>query len=1371
MMVLNLVFLMHIPLFSDIGGYKYFKNFSYMEYDHHPQNWCIAQDRNGIIYVGNQAGVLVYDGVSWQVIDIPNHTARSLAIDEKGIVYIGGNNEIGRLLPDAQTSLRYESLLKYVDQDCRNFANIWRTYATKEGIYFMTTNYLFRWDGKKMKTWGNPDSNFRSSFVCGGDFYIQRQDEGLMKLAKDSLQLVPAGRAFANEKIWMMAPYDSSDKPGTMLLCTREKGFFLYDGENIMPFAAKIDDSLLKTLYCGTRLSSGEYALATLGNGLIIMDAAGNSKYVFNKSDGLQNGMVKHVFEDNQGNLWLSLDKGITRIEYRSPFFLYDERTGIPGMILSIARCRGELFVGATDGLYVMRTQPQTFQLKAGISSSCNSLLPRGASLLAATAEGVFQIEPRSDTKKQALKDYTFVLQPSALYPNRTWCGTARGLVALKQENGLWIEEHRFTDIDREIRSIMEDPKGYLWLTDSTGGILRADFRIFNKNPKIDSYTLVPGETQAVWAAGHGIFTTEKGIFRFAEKENNFIPDLILGKRFAGALEEDKKGEPVFRLVEDRNKQIWFTSESRNYRAIPNPTGVTIYHSPFSRIPLIQVNAIYPDPDGQNTWFGSMDGLIRYDSTARSIHDLDFPVFIRRVSLDEETSITGDYRQSIETRTDGTPLSLSYKNRNISFTCIAPFFQGESASQYRYFLEGYNNGWSDWIARNQRNYTNLDAGKYTFHVQARNVYGKSSDEKVFRFKILPPWYQTPLAFFLYVVGTILAVYGIVKWRSFKLALDKRKLEKIIKERTRELNDKNIQLETQTRQLKEQSEKLDEMDKMKSRFFANISHEFRTPLTLIMSPLENMLTESQEKEKRNILSIMMRNSRRLLTLINQLLDLSRFDSGKVRPQVAQQNIVQYLKGIISAFYHLAQQKKLDLKFQADEEEIPLYFDASKMDEVFNNLLINAVKFTPPKGEIIVSVSRDMAGQKETPDQSLASQEFVQISVRDTGIGIPKEQLGRIFDRFFQAENIKEDAYKGTGIGLALAKEIITLHHGTIDVHSQEGKWAEFVIRLPLGQKHFKPDEIATIAGDQANTRQPVEMKSISFSPEQIQDELEESCESAGSIPDVSKPGKDEASEQDKNVILVVEDHGDMRRHIRSSLVDLYEVVEAADGKQGIARAKEIVPDLIISDVMMPEVDGYELCRVLKKDIATSHIPIIMLTAKASEESAVKGLETGADDYITKPFNTKMLLSRIKNLIELRRQLQLKIQREKMLLPAEISVSTLDDEFLKKFQGIIEENLDDSDFRIDNICETLEMARSTLFKKIRALTGETPNDFIQSYRLERAAQILREDKSRSIMDVALDVGFSGAPYFAKCFKERFNQSPHEYQASHADQAKNP
>jgi signal transduction histidine kinase/CheY-like chemotaxis protein/AraC-like DNA-binding protein len=591
-----------------------------------------------------------------------------------------------------------------------------------------------------------------------------------------------------------------------------------------------------------------------------------------------------------------------------------------------------------------------------------------------------------------------------------------------------------------------------------------------------------------------------------------------------------------------------------------------------------------------------------------------------------------------------------------------------------------------------------------------------------------------------------------KWRSKKLEREKQRLDQIVEERTREIIEKNRQLEQQTLQLKEQCEKLKEMDKVKSRFFANISHEFRTPLTLIIGPMEQLLIDSRDQAQKEQLELMLKNSQRLLTLDNQLLALSQLDSGKMNLHASRQDIISFLEGILSTFQVLAQQNQLELESYSKEEKILLYFDTEKMEEVMTNLLINAIKFTPAPGKITVSV----AITRNQSEEGLLSSSFVEISVKDTGKGIPKDRLPLIFDRFYQVEHSisGEKGYTGAGIGLALTKELVELHQGRIDVHSEEGKGAEFIVRLPMGKKHLQPHDIVTVP------EIPFKSRKHDKIPAADMIEIKE---------DVEDANDKRLESQERNTILVIDDNSLFRKYIRERLKPLYAIVDAVDGQDGIDKAKKIIPDLIISDVMMPGMDGYDLCKKLKENVKTSHIPVILLTAKASQESVIHGLDIGADDYITKPYSTSILIARIKNLIELRRQLQINLQTPDTLPTAGISVSSIDKAFLKDFREIIEKNLSDPDFNIDQLGRELPMEQPGLSKKIQQLTGETPDQYILSYRLERAAQLL-EANFGTVTDVAFKVGFSSTAHFARCFKEKFHRLPGSFQTA-ALQSKSP
>ncbi len=1337
-------------LYGEAPGLKYFKNYSPEVYILQPQNWCIVQDRRGIMYAANHGGVLEYDGVSWRTIMIPNQTARSIAVDDAGTIFVGGVDELGYLEPSPQGQLEYISLLAHIDRGKRNFGSVWKTHAIADGVFFRTSRYLFRWHPARQQMTvalaakqGKADK-FNGSFTCGEKYFINQRSVGLLQLDNDSFSLIPGGERFASIKtVFMMAPYDGSGEK--LLIGTREEGFFIYDGKGVRSFTTEVAAYLEEKRAShgiGLARSPGHLAMVTLRGGLVITDIQGNIKYRFDKDVGLPDNNAKYVFEDAQGNLWAALDRGLAKIEYLSPLAVYDEdHYDLPGLVYSVTRHGSGLYVGTSQGLFYLGAAEDKFRPVAGIASACWSLLSTDKSLLAATDVGIFQIEGSSIRDISGI--HALVLHRSRQDPNRIWAGMRDTLIALYRDPNRaeirWPVEYQYKEVDQQVRSIAEDRQGRLWLGVLPSGVIKVDFAgIGNTSDyRITRYgaaqKLPPGEIQVCWAGGHVMFATANGVFRYDDEKDTMTADDTLGKEFSGGLRK------VFRVREDRQRSIWLHANGQNYRAVLQPNHTyAVEEKPLARIPVsAQVNDIYPDPLDKVTWFASHEGLIRYSPGVTKDYEQEYYAVIRRVSVNGAPQFH-DFRIAPAA---SHPLPVfDYKNRNLRFEFAAPFFEDESRTRYRCLLEGYDRHWSDWQRANQVDYTNLDAGTYTFRVSARNVYGLLSREAIFRFKVRPPWYLTWWAFVLYVLLFFLTVFLSVRWRSMKLKLEKQKLEQVVKERAREIHEKNQKLEKQTRLLIDQAEKLKELDHAKSRFFANISHEFRTPLTLIIGPLERLLSGHLPEETKNRLDLMHQNAHRLLTLINRLLDLSRIDSGKMKLTAAPQDIVSFLRGILSSFEHLARQSGLNLRFQGPAEPITLYFDAEKMEEIFGNLLSNAVKFTPDGGDIVVSVKQVMEPGEDFPAGSL------EISVRDTGIGIAKEQLAHIFDRFYQVESHESYRRKhkrsGSGIGLALTRELVALHHGKIDVHSKEGgedSGSEFILRFPLGKAHLQPDDIAAESPGTGGY-------------ERIQ---------AGAVLEEEIPGECGESRQDtgRPTVLVVEDNPQMRRFIRESIESRYTVVEAEDGRAGIHQALEAMPDLIVSDIMMPEVDGYELCRTLKTDFKTSHIPIILLTAKASQGSQIQGLETGADDYITKPFNTRLLLSRIKNLIDLRRQLQEKIQRQMLLQPEEIKISSIDQRFLKQLHKIIEKELSDPDLNVEALSEKMDISRVTLNKKILALSGETATDFIRSYRLKRAVRLL-EANFGTVTDVAFEVGFSSSAYFTRCFREKFHRLPSVY-----------
>jgi len=526
---------------------------------------------------------------------------------------------------------------------------------------------------------------------------------------------------------------------------------------------------------------------------------------------------------------------------------------------------------------------------------------------------------------------------------------------------------------------------------------------------------------------------------------------------------------------------------------------------------------------------------------------------------------------------------------------------------------------------------------------------------------------------------------------------------------------------------EHAEKLEEVDQMKSRFFANISHEFRTPLTLILGPCESIIRDTSKEETKKRAGTIKKNANRLLALINQLLDLSKLEAGRLKLETSSGNIVTFVKGIAMSFESVGERKDILLKVTTSNNEIEVYFDKEKMEKILTNLFSNAFKFTPVGGKITVAIN-------EIDDKS------VEIKVKDTGIGISEEEIPRLFDRFYQVDNSQTREQKGTGIGLSLTKELVELHLGSIKVESKEGKWTEITVSLPLGKKHLLPDEI--VEADES----PVERKML----------VEE--EDTLTSLQFDKPFPEDF-DKDKTIILVVEDNTDVREYIKESLGEEYQVEEAANGEQGVRKAENIIPDLIISDIMMPKMDGNELTRKLKNDEKTSHIPIILLTAKAEQESKLEGLETGADDYLTKPFDTKELQIRIKNLINIRRELQKKYSKGDYVpekKEEEKKLSNLEEQFMNKVMEVIEDHLPEEEFSIEQFGKEVGMSRVQLHRKLKALSGKSASNYLRSVRLAKAKKMIKEEKE-NISEIAYSVGFSSPAYFTRCFKEEYGYPP--------------
>ena len=582
--------------------------------------------------------------------------------------------------------------------------------------------------------------------------------------------------------------------------------------------------------------------------------------------------------------------------------------------------------------------------------------------------------------------------------------------------------------------------------------------------------------------------------------------------------------------------------------------------------------------------------------------------------------------------------------------------------------------------------------------------------------IFTPWWNSIWAF----IGYILVIIS-----SFTLFWN--------------IRSRRIKIRHELELQKFESQKLHEIDEVKSRFFANISHEFRTPLTLILGPTKQLFEKVKDDKIKSELSLIHRNAKKLLELVNQLLDISKLESGNMKLQTSPVNIVSLLKALTLSFTSYAERKRITLKFNSTEDEIIVYVDKDKFQKIITNILSNAFKFTPEEGLVEVNVSR--------------SDEYLDIKVSDTGIGIPGEKMSKIFNRFYQVDGSHTREQEGTGIGLSLTKELVELHKGKIEVESEEGKGTTVTVSFPLGKDHLKPEEISKV--EEEYEKEKVAEGEPRRGREKLVSESYDETENKSE----QKAGIEFLGNEALPLLLIVEDNSDVRNYIKDNLNKEYRVLEALDGEDGWNKSIEQIPDLIVSDVMMPKMDGFKLCEKLKTDERTSHIPIILLTAKASKEDKLAGYETGADEYLMKPFEPDELRARIKNLIEQRKRLHLHFQKEGLVELNQTKITPVDKKFLQQAYSIISQNISNESFGVEVFAKNLSVSKSLLHKKIVSLTGEPPVEFIRRIRLNKAAKLI-ENKFGNLSEIALEVGFNNPAYFSECFKKQFGIPPSQY-----------
>ncbi|WP_066220031.1 two-component regulator propeller domain-containing protein [Formosa haliotis] len=659
-------------------------------------------------------------------------------------------------------------------------------------------------------------------------------------------------------------------------------------------------------------------------------------------------------------------------------------------------------------------------------------------------------------------------------------------------------------------------------------------------------------------------------------------------------------------------------------------------------------------------------------------------------------------------------VELNYNQTNISFDFIALHFQNQEQVKYAYKMEGLDEDYIEAGSNRVVNFSNLQPGSYTFKVKASTSNDwENAPVTAVNLKLNSPPWKTWTAYLLYLILASIGFWYLKKYYKNRINAEKER----------------------------------EFDQMKLEFFINVSHEFRTPLTLILNPLDKLVAGYNDPElvKTSALSIQ-RSARRLLYLVNQLLDYRKMEVGMAPLQVQKGDIVKFSNDIFSLFKGLVAKKNIDYTFTSNTDQLITFFDFDKIEKILTNLISNAIKFTNNGGEIKVSVQEVSGKNKLTNKINKAKKQptsFVEIIVEDTGIGLDKEQLKKIFSRFYNVDVNKT----GTGIGLNFTKGLVELHGGEILVESEINQGSKFIVRIPINKK-AETGEI-TVVKDEFLINS---MKSIEYDM-LISDDISEASMKESEVKNDNLP-----------TILVVEDNKELRDHLKNELRGFYKIIEAVNGEEGLAKVQKYYPDIVVSDVMMPKMDGFELCKQIKSEFETCHIPVILLTARALEEDRIEGYKTGADGYLGKPFNINVLKARIDNLLEAKRVIREKFSKlGAVISPNEVTSNSIDEAFLEKTTKVILDNISDTDFKLEHLLKEIGIGRSQFYRKIQSITGQNPSNFIRTIRLKYASELLIQDKY-TIKEVTHMSGFNSAAYFGKTFRELYEMTPSEYIEHH-------
>ena len=1320
----------------------------------------IIKDSKGFVWLGNWKGLARYDGYTFRTFQhqannpksISHNRINSIIEDRHKQLWIGTSNGLNRYNPATEVFKRID--IKEI-KGGRNYiasvindsdGKIW--VATFAGVKLVDTLQWVLKELPNLKDKSATDLTTSVTFTLFEDASHQiwvgtKNGVKYFNPTTKKLAIIPSAISSCTELMNTKIIVIKQDKSGNLWFGSETNGLFKYDAKNNTVTTFKHQEgnsqSILSNWIRDIYAKDETNILIGTRNGLSIYNAITKkyTNYSHNSldPDGLNDNSIWSFMQDESAGIWIgTFSNGLNVYNPANANFsnvverLGSSKEGLSHRLVNalIEDQEGSLWLGTSglEHLHLKTKQNKFFEVRNNANQTRNGVKSfakdENGNLWMGTLDGLCYF----NTTTKETKFFKFNITQGKLSENlinaiatekgAVWAGTnGGGLQHLKADGSYITYTHQPKDknsiSDNFVTVLLKDAQQNMWVGTQNGlNYYQTKTNTFKKYSKSKApytlnnnsiTTLLKDSKDRLWIG------TEGGLNYYHTITNKFY-----------ALNEKAElTDNIIRsIVEDDQGDIWLSTDNGIYRL-----HFKVFNLPF-QVKDIEITH-YDAKDGLASnqfstnaslklasgelFFGGINGLSSFFPNKISVNKMkpkvaftDFLIRNKNVTIDSSGS---PLKESI---TFAKKIELNHNEGYITIKFAALNFINPEKNQYAYKMEGIRG--EDWHysgTQREANYTNLLPGRYTFMVKAANNDGIWNDEPIrLQIIVLPPWWQTWWAFLSYM-----AIASYIGYTIYKFVKNRAQLK-------RDLYLEHLQ-----------SERQNELHQMKIDFFTNISHEIRTPLTLILGPLEKMvLTTGANGPIHQQLIQVQNNANRLMRLVTELLDFRKAESGHMKLSYSLCNIVKFTEEIYLSFQNLAIDKRISYRFIREEEEINVYFDKDHFEKVIFNLLSNAFKFTPEGGEISVSL-------KNLGDH-------IALQITDNGKGISPKNMEKLFNRFFQVYN-DEVSNSGYGIGLALSKSIVELHKGKIEV-SSERKLTTFTVTLPTGSSHLDQEMLIP---EFMNSDNPVHYY------------LQSQANTIITAPDAT-------SEEIKYTLLIIEDNQELRSFIKQSFQDQYQIVEAADGVEGLEKTIQIMPDLIISDVMMPEMDGLELCRRIKIDERINHIPIILLTARAAYIHQINGLEKGADAYITKPFSVQVLALNVKNIIATKEAGRQKFVRELLINPQPIAVKSQDDKFLVKLMAIIESHLDDTDFEVNTIVEEIGMSKTVLYKKVQAITNLSVADLIKSIRLKKAALLL-ESNQLSIAEIAFAVGFSDRKYFSKEFKKLYHISPSEYIAA--------